>query len=197
MIARVVGELSETGPGYIVVTAGGVGYQLFVSDRTMSLLPPVGSAVNFYTKQIVRENDIALYGFMGGGERRLFELLLLVSGLGPKIAMSIIGAVGEDSAATAILESDWKTLLRAPGVGQKLAQKICVELQDKTREEILLGRINAGKSPRADDVVEALVSLGIKRPAAETAANRAREEADGMDIAQLIPIALKHAGRTS
>lgn len=195
MIARLSGEIVEVGPGYMVVSAGGVGYQVFVSER-MTMTPiGVGSTINLFTRQVVRENEISLYGFASPSERRLFDLLTSISGLGPRLALGVVASVGEETAVSAILDSDWKSLVKAPGIGQRLAQRICVELADKVREEVLLGRMGAGKRPVADDAVEALVSLGIRRGEAERAVARAREESGTSDVASLIPVALKFAGR--
>jgi Holliday junction DNA helicase RuvA len=193
MIARVIGELVEASQGYVVVVAGGVGYQLNVSERTMAAMPRTGERVDLHARQVVRENEISLYGFLTSGERRLFDLLISASGLGPKSAISMLGAVGEEGIVAAILSNDPKTLTRAPGVGMKLAQRVCVDLVDKVREESLLGRVQSGRAALSDDVVEALVTLGHRRSDAERAAHAAREEAGDAAPQTLIPIALKHA----
>lgn len=195
MIARVSGELAEVGPGSVVVMAGGIGYQLFIGESLLNRLPDLGSPVDFYTKQVVRENEIAMYGFTGAGERRLFELLLSVSGLGPRLALALVGAVGEESVVAAVLANDWKVLTRAHGVGAKLAQRVCMELHDKVREESLLGHISRPGPSAAEDVIEALIALGHRRPEAERAALAAVAEAGGDDPSTLIPLALKHASR--
>lgn len=195
MIARVRGELLEVGGSYVVVDASGVGYHVVVAERFIAALPPVGGFVDVHCRQVVRENDVALYGFASPGERRLFDLLITASGLGPKLAMSLIGSVGEDAVVAAILSGNAKELTRAAGVGMKLAQKICVELADKVREESLLGRVASGSRKASDDVVEALVSLGHRRLDAERAAVAARDEAGDAEPQKLIPIALKHASK--
>ncbi len=197
MIARLQGELAEIGPGYVVVTVGGVGYQVFVTERFHSALPKSGSRVELHTRQIVRENEISLFGFGSTHERRLFDLLTTVNGLGPRLALSLIGAVGEEGVIGAVFSGDYKPLVRAPGIGAKLAQRICVELSDKVREESVLGRIGVGAASPLDDVVEALVSLGLKRSEAERAAKQAGELKDTDDTAELVSRALKFAGKSS
>lgn len=196
MIARIRGEVAETGPGYVVVFAAGVGYQVFVTERTMAAIPSIGNQVDLCTRQIVREHEIALFGFASTSERRLFDLLTTVNGLGPRLALSLIGAVGEEGVVGAILSSDYKPLVRAQGIGAKLAQRICVELADKIREESLLGRIGVGSKSPLEDVVEALVSLGIKRTEAERAAKQAGEDAETDDTAELVSRALKFASKS-
>lgn len=196
MIALLRGEIADASPGSIIVECGGVGYQVFVSESALALLPPRGAHVELHTRQIVRENEISLYGFQSIHERNLFDALLTVSGLGPKIAMALIGRVGEEAAVAAILSDDWKSLTRAPGVGSKLAQRVCIELKEKVREDSLLGKVAPRRAAvEQDEVVEALVALGHKRNDAERAATKAREEAQSSDARTLIPLALKHAGR--
>lgn len=193
MIVRIIGELTEVGPNYVVLLAGNVGYQLFVSERVLSDLPQLGAMVDLHARQVVRETDISLYGFSTSSERRLFDLLITASGLGPKLALSMLSTIGEEGIVAAILNNDSKSLTRASGVGTKLAQKICVELTDKVREESLLGRVSAGSGKSSDDVVEALVALGHRRSDAEKAAVAARDEIGDAQIQALIPVALKHA----
>ncbi|MFN8139878.1 MAG: Holliday junction branch migration protein RuvA [Fimbriimonadales bacterium] len=193
MIARISGELLEKGPNYVVVSAGGVGYQLFLSERSLSSVPVLGSSFDLYCRQIVRENEVSLYGFLTPGERKLFDLLITVSGLGPKIAMSVLGTLDESAIVTAVLQKDWKTLSRSQGVGAKLAEKICVELGDKFKEESLLGTIGRPRESAIDDVVEALVALGHRRSDAERAAIAARESSADQEASVLIPIALQFA----
>jgi Holliday junction DNA helicase RuvA len=193
MIVRVSGDLLEKGPTYAVVMASGIGYQLFVSERTLAALPDEGQPVDLHARQVVRENELSLYGFQTGSERRLFDLLITASGLGPKSAISLLGSVGEEAIVAAILAGDSKVLTRAPGVGMKLAQKACLELIDKVREETLLGRLSASPKAGNDDVVEALVTLGHKRSEAERAAHAAREAMGEAGPQVLIPLALKLA----
>jgi Holliday junction DNA helicase RuvA len=120
--------------------------------------------------------------------------LITTNGLGPKIALSLLDSVGEESVVQSVLDSDWKTLTRASGVGQKLAQKVCIELGDKMREEQLLGRVTSGKSTSGlGTVIEALVALGLRRSDAERAATKAKDELGDVEPQKLIPVALKYA----
>jgi Holliday junction DNA helicase RuvA len=195
MIARIQGELVESGDGYVVVVAGGVGYEVFVTQSVQVSLPEVGSKVDLHIRQIVRENEIALFGFGSKHERRLFDLLTTVNGLGPRLGLSLLSSVGEAGVIGAILSGDYKPLVRAQGIGAKLAQRICVELADKVREESVLGRIGVGAVSPLDDVVEALISLGLKRGEAERAAKMASDKKDTEDTAELVSLALKFAGK--
>lgn len=193
MIAYIAGTVIELDENSAVVVAGDVGYRIAATDRTLSAMT-IGGKVTLSVKQIVRENEISLYGFDGPAERRLFELLITASGLGPKLALSLLDDVGEDAVVHAILEGDSKSLTRAAGIGQKLAQKICLELADKVREASLLGKVaTGGRRAGLGDVIEALVALGLRRSDAERAAALAKEEIGDALPQKLIPIALKYA----
>ena len=193
MIAYISGTVIELDSDGVVVEANGVGYRISATGRTLAGLV-VGTPATLSLKQIVRENEISLYGFAGPPERRLFELLITTSGLGPKLALSLLDSVGEEATVQAILNSDWKTLTRASGVGQKLAQKACLELGDKMREESLLGRVASGTTRSGlGTVIEALVTLGLRRGDAERAAAKAKEELGDVEPQKLIPAALKYA----
>lgn len=193
MIAYISGTVIELDSGGAVIEANGVGYRIAATGRTLASLI-LGTPATLSLKQIVRENEVALYGFSGPAERRLFELLITTSGLGPKLALSLLDSVGEGAVVEAILNSDWKVLTGASGVGQKLAQKACLELSDKMREESLLGRVATGSaSSGLATVIEALVSLGLKRADAERAAAKAKEELGDAEPQKLIPAALKYA----
>jgi Holliday junction DNA helicase RuvA len=193
LIAYISGTVIELDPDGAVIEANGIGYRIAATGRTLAALV-VGTPASLSLKQIFRENEVLLYGFTGPAERRLFELLITTNGLGPKLALSLLDSVGEESVIQALLDSDWKTLTRAAGVGQKLAQKACLELSDKMREESLLGRVAStkGRSGIAT-AVEALVSLGLKRSDAERAAAKAKDELGDVEPQKLIPAALKYA----
>jgi Holliday junction DNA helicase RuvA len=193
LIAYIKGTVIELDDGSVVVAAGDVGYRIAATHRTLSGIS-IGGKATLSLKQIVRENEISLYGFDGPAERRLFELLITASGLGPKLALSLLDDVGEDAVVEAILGGDSKSLTRAAGIGQKLAQKICLELADMVRKESLLGKVaTGGKRSGLGDVIEALVALGLRRPDAERAATLAKEEVGDALPQKLIPIALKYA----
>jgi Holliday junction DNA helicase RuvA len=192
LIASITGKVLEIDPTGIVVEANGLGYKLFATSHTL-FRATVGSTISLAVKQIFRENEVSLYGFASGPERRLFELLISTNGLGPKLALALLEDVGEQSVVRAISENDVKTLTRASGVGQKLAQKICLDLADKIREESLLGKLATPAESGLGTVIQALVTLGVRRMDAERAAAKAKEETGDTDPQRLIPIALKYA----
>lgn len=182
MIGRIRGELLEVESGLAIVDCGGVGYEVHVPDSVAALLPP-GASVTLLTRQTFREDAVVLYGFLEPFQRRLFDLLLTVTGCGPKAAMALIGQLGEDVVATAILAQDARVLRRATGVGAKLAERILLELKEKIEAESFLQKVGAAtkpakKTPVEDELVDALVALGYRKNEAEVAAERARERAE-------------------
>ncbi len=178
----------------VVVDAGGVGYEVQVPDAVIVRLPMIGERVDLLIRQIFREDGVSLYGFLLPFQRRLFDLLLSVKGCGPKVGLALIGQVGEDAVATAILAQDAKILTRATGVGARLGERIILELKDKIQEETFLRKIEAAAPvrkvvPPSDELVDALLTLGYRRSEAETAAHEAREQAD--DVQDQIKVALR------
>lgn len=186
MIGRLRGELIEVDGNLAVVDCGGVGYEVALPEAVLVQLPAPGEPVDLLTRQIFREDGVSLYGFLQPFQRRLFDLLLTVKACGPKVALSLLGQVGEEGVASAILLQDAKVLTRATGVGPKLAERIVLELKDKIQEEAVMRKIEASIPPAraavrvSDELVEALMALGYTRREAETAAAGARHEADGV-----------------
>jgi len=186
MIGRLRGALVETDGNLVVVDCGGVGYEVSVPETVLLRMPSFGDEVTLLTRQIFREDGVSLYGFLETFQRRIFDLLMTVKGCGPKVALSLLGAVGEDAVAGAILAQDARVLTRATGVGARLAERIILELKEKIGEEQIHRKIAAAVSaqPAAsppDELVDALLSLGYRRSEAESAASEARDSADGVE----------------
>lgn len=192
MIVRIRGELAEVGTDSVVVIAGGIGYYVSVPRSVVGDTPPIGAPIELLTRQIVREHEIALYGFSSPSERHLFDMLLGVSGLGPRTALGLVSALGQERLSRAVMDGDAEALTAAPGVGKKLAVRICSELSERFRQTILE---RAAVSVPGDEVVEALIALGHRRTDAERAAAAARAEAGESSTTALIPIALRHASK--
>jgi Holliday junction DNA helicase RuvA len=170
MIAHLRGKLLEKHPNQAVVETGGVGYDVVISVPTFSELTSVGSEVSLYIHTHVREDQLALYGFAHPEEKQLFEKLITVSGIGPKLAMTILSGMAADDMANAIRGNDVARLTRIPGIGKKTAERMVLELRDK------LPPAGAGQvrempsfSATQEDVLSALVNLGYQRAAAEKA----------------------------
>lgn len=186
MIGRLRGTLVERDGALVVVECAGVGYEVQVPESVLVHLPTLDVEVTLLIRQIFREDGVSLYGFLEPFQRRLFDLLMTVKGCGPKVGLSLIGMIGEDAVAGAIQTQDAKILTRATGVGARLAERIILELREKIGEEQFARRVTAAavvKSPtsKADELVDALLALGYRRGEAESAANEARENAEGVE----------------
>lgn len=182
MIGWICGNLMEWDGLTALVDVGGVGYEVTVPDQVAVVLGPPGSPVQLRVRQIVREDAVTLYGFIDSGQRRLFDILTGVSGCGPKVALSLIGGLGDEEVLRALKMKDIQSLRRASGVGPKLAERLVVELKDKVLEESFTRKLSSASAAAAvastDELVDALIGLGYKRTEAESAAQSAREEAN-------------------
>lgn len=170
MIAHLRGKLLVKHPNQAVVETGGVGYDVTISVPTFSDLPAVGTEVALHIHTHVREDVIALYGFLRPSEKLLFEKLITVSGIGPKLAITILSGMAADEMVGAIRGNDVARLTRIPGIGKKTAERLVLELRDKL-PEVSPAAVSAAPSLNAteEDVLSALVNLGYQRSAAEKA----------------------------
>jgi Holliday junction DNA helicase RuvA len=172
MIGRLVGSVVEVEGNLVLLDVQGVGYEVTVPDSCLPKLPP-NSPATLYTRQIFREDGVSLCGFLERKDRHVFDLLLDVKGCGPKVAQALVGQVGTEEVLDAIFVNDPKTLARANGVGQRLAERIILELKPKLDQlkVVLTGKIVQTPVISADtELVEALIALGYRRPDAESAA---------------------------
>ncbi|HZQ24798.1 MAG TPA: Holliday junction branch migration protein RuvA [Terriglobales bacterium] len=170
MIAHLRGKLLGKRPNQAIVEVGGVGYDVTITVPTFSDLPGLGSEVSLHIHTHVREDVIALYGFLRPAEKQLFEKLITVSGIGPKLAITILSGMGADEMVGAIRGNDVPRLTRIPGIGKKTAERMVLELRDKlpapsTQEIAAATPVSAVE----EDVLSALVNLGYQRGAAERA----------------------------
>jgi len=135
MIAYIKGKLEIKTKGYIVVETGGIGYKIFMTETAIQKLEQTGTEVKIFTYMRVREDDVSLYGFLSNEELRMFELLLSVSGVGAKSAISILSSITPSRFALAVISNDVAVLKKLPGIGAKSAQRIILELKDKLKTE--------------------------------------------------------------
>jgi Holliday junction DNA helicase RuvA len=170
MIAHLRGKLLTKHPNQAIVEAAGVGYDVTISVPTFSDLPAPGSEVALHIHTHVREDALALYGFLRPSEKVLFEKLLTVSGIGPKLAITILSGMAADEMVGAIRGNDVARLTRIPGIGKKTAERMVLELRDKLPQAAPTA-ITAAPPVSAveEDVLSALVNLGYLRAAAEKA----------------------------
>ncbi len=172
MIAHLRGRLLAKTPGSAIVECGGVGYDVSISVSTFSALPAEGAEVSLHINTQVREDAIALFGFLRLDEKRLFERLITVSGIGPKLGITVLSGLPAESLVGAIRSGDHAQLVRIPGIGKKTAERVVLELKDKlddlgTGTPAAATGFHAG--PVADDVLSALINLGYRREAAQKA----------------------------
>ena len=196
MITHLSGTLAEKKPTGIVVDVRGVGYLVLIPTSTFEKLPATGEAVKIFTYQHVREDAIQLYGFASRSERSVFEVMLGVSGIGPKLALAALSAMRPAELRDRIVEGDAAFLTRIPGVGKKVAERMVVELRDRLAT---LDGLKAGMPAGADarsaaraDALAALETLGVSRAAAERSLRKVLRENAGIQSAEeLIRLALR------
>jgi Holliday junction DNA helicase RuvA len=167
MIGRILGELVEKNPPQVVVVSHGVGYEIDVPMSTFYHLPRTGENVTLLTHMVVREDAHLLYGFLTAGERTAFRQLLKISGVGPKVALSVLSGLSVDDLAAAVAAQDAARLTKVPGVGKKTAERLVLELRDKLPLAVSVARTDA--SPASGDVVNALLGLGYNEREAQGA----------------------------
>ena len=171
MIAHLRGKLAQKDPARVIVDVNGVGYEVFVPLTTFTALPETGSEVSIDVHTHVREDLIALYGFSTRRERTIFEKLMTISGIGPKLAVTILSGGSVEDLVGAIKRSDLARLTAIPGVGKKTAERIILELKDKFQDFA-----EAQAKPAVEvDVLSALENLGYNRALAEGALRRAAD----------------------
>jgi holliday junction DNA helicase RuvA len=198
VIAYVSGTLEEVDEDAVVIDVQGVGYELFVPQRVLNELPPVGSAVKLYTHDNVREDDHTLYGFSAREERALFRMVIAVSGIGARTGLSLLSILGHDDFIRAVQEGDVVAISRAQGVGKKTAQRVILDLQNKVGALQPMALGGPGVGTIAGDAMQALIALGETEIRAEQAVRTAQQElGDDAQVEQLIAAALRtmHAWR--
>ncbi len=202
MIYYIKGELKEAGTDFAVVENHGIGYLIRVPAAVIAKLPAVGSEIQIFTYLYVREDILDLYGFLNRDDVNIFRLLLGVSGIGPKGALAILSTISADELRFAVLAGDAKTIAKAPGIGNKTAQKMVIELKDKLKlEEVFEQKIaNEEKSSLGqaaeiqNEAVQALTALGYS-PTDALRAVRAVTVTEEMTVEALLKASLKTISR--
>lgn len=177
----------------VTIMVGGVGFLVNVSSRENEEIR-LNEEITLFTKMVVREDDISIYGFLSKRERAIFELLTTVSGIGPRVAMGILGMYGEEELRKYILSSDVKSLTKAPGVGKKTAERMILELKDKIVKIFgdYIPDVKENVTVASDDAIDALVGLGFS---AIEAKNALANVDPNLSIDDKIKFALKNIGR--
>lgn len=193
MFAYLKGTLEYVEENYVIIDINGVGFKIYTSTNTIGKLPSANQPIKVHTYLHIREDVMDLYGFKEADELKLFELLISVSGVGPKAALAVLSTLTPMQISLAIISSDEKTLTKAPGVGKKIAQRIILELKDKIKSE---GLSNFERNDEAvegkgqvSEAVQALVALGYSVSDASRAVQTVNSE--DMKLEDIIKQALK------
>ena len=197
MIGFVRGNLVEKGSDHVIVDNQGIGYLIYTPESVLNELPPIGNIVKIHTFMYVREDQLALYGFLTRDDLEIFKMLIGVSGIGPKGVLGILSTIAPNQFRLAVLSGDSKTISKSPGIGPKTAQKLIIELKDKMKiEDVFEDDIPAdlnGSDYDQDagkESVMALVSLGYSESEAFAALKKITLTPD-MDSETILKLALK------
>ena len=198
MIAHLRGVLLEKHPNQAIVDVAGVGYELTIPVSTFTALPSTGAEVRLRVHTHVREDAIALFGFSTREEKTLFEKLISVSGIGPKLGVTVLSGLAAMELVTAIRNGDVAQLVRIPGIGKKTAERIVLELREKldfmagpSAAAVAAGKPKPGFTANEEDVISALLNIGANRASAESAVMKAKSETHAEDFESLFRVALK------
>lgn len=200
MISYIKGILHEIGVDFVVIDNHGIGYLVRVPATVVSSLPTIGSEIQIYTHLYRRDDILDLYGFLNKDDLMVFRILLGVSGVGPKAALAILSTISADDLRFAVLSGDAKTIAKAPGIGNKTAQKMVIELKDKLKLEDSFEQklSDEGKNVKKNqfaviqnEAVQALTALGYSATDALRAV-RAVEMTENMSVETLLKASLKN-----
>ena len=192
MYSYIKGICADIGEGFAVVDNNGIGYEIFVSNTALTYLR-IGAECKLYLYQIVREDELSLYGFSSVLEKSMFLKLIAISGVGPKMALAILSAVNVQNLANAIVSGDYKSLSTIKGIGKKTAERIILELKENVDDELLGMTTKTPAQGVADSVVsnalDALENMGLPRSQAYELVMKARQETS--NLAEIIRIVLR------
>jgi holliday junction DNA helicase RuvA len=203
MIEFIEGTFISNGPTHVIINTNGIGYRIFTPTTLLSNLPTSGAVLKLFTTFIVRETAFTLYGFETLQTKELFEVLIGVSGIGPKTALALVSTLTYEQLISAVQEGDSKLICKTPGIGKKTAERLILEIKDKvfslsptlTSSSPLLAKIERLSLPThlVKDAMSALINLGYKQAIAEKAiTDVVSNTEEKIDLSQLISKALKY-----
>jgi len=192
MIAILEGILQYRGDGYIIVSVGGIGFQVYVSGSTLSQLGAINGKVSLYTHLQLREDSVSLYGFASSEELALFRKLISVSGIGSKVALALLSALNPEQLVTAITSGNIELLNQVPGVGKKTASRLVLELRGKLEREWKEAALPL--APESADIVAALTGLGYSLAEATKAVSKLPDSQE-LSLEEKVKIALQQMAR--
>lgn len=197
MYAYLIGKVADVTEDNLVVEVGHIGYNVRIPGSVVPLLPPVGEEVKVYTYTSVREDALQLFGFLTRDDLEMYKQLISVGGIGPKGGLALLSAMTADEVRYAVISQDAKAIAKAPGIGNKTAQRIILELKDKisledtaiAKESVSLHAGESGMGQARTEAVEALTALGYSASDALRAVKAVEQE--DMDVEELLKAALK------
>lgn len=200
MYAFIRGKLAKASPLSVTIDCGSIGYQIFIPASAYSQLPQTGDQLLLYTSFVVRELSQTLFGFFSEQEKEIFEVLMGVSGIGPKTALSLIGHISTHNLFEAISNNDIATICKVPGIGRKSAERLIIEMRDKLPSlfsikpsDFAIEFANDPKSKMIKDAMSALINLGYNQASAQKAIKKTLDsKAENIDLAELITNSLKN-----
>lgn len=187
MISFLIGEIEEKREGLLTMNVNGVGYELFISNSSLATLPNAGEVAKVLTYMAVREDGVFLFGFSTNEEKELFLKLITVSGIGPKVAISILSGLSISNLITAIIGGDVKMLSNIKGLGKKTAERICLELKDKISplgvmsDDIMMSTFNNVNEDVIETACDTLIALGVNKNEAYKLARRNYSDGDSAE----------------
>ena len=200
MIEFIQGQLRTKSPQLVIIDVGGISLGVHIPISVFERLPKSGEEVGLWTYLNVTEHEIALYGFLQEEEKELFKLFLSVSGIGPRMGLAVLSALGVEEFAQAILDENLTLLTQVPGIGKKTADRLVIEMRDKVKQFAMV-KVSGGKRPsreetsKIEDATAALIALGCKPPVASRAVRKALETlGNAAPLEELIRESLRHRG---
>jgi Holliday junction DNA helicase RuvA len=189
VIGRLRGEVADKGPQHVLLDVGGVGYRVQVPLSTFYKLGEIGTTVTLLVHTHVRDDALQLFGFLSAEEQTLFERLIAVAGVGPRLAVNVLSGIEPVELIDALQSGDVSRLTRIPGVGKKTAERLVLELKDAMQKLAAGGA--AARDTRRDDLLAALLNLGYSRPESERAADAAAREMPQGSLEDLLRVSLR------
>lgn len=190
MYAYISGKLMAIGEGAVIIDNCGIGYQISISNNTLTELPRLNNDAKLYIYQHVKEDELSLYGFFSEAEKQMFLKLISISGVGPKMALGILSGASLKTLSMSILSGDTSTLSKIKGIGKKTAERIILELKESIGEDKLMLSVSSGgniEDTVVADSIDALVALGMNKSEVYESVLRARAECDNVtDIVRVV-----------
>jgi holliday junction DNA helicase RuvA len=193
MIAFLKGTISTRQLGSVILEVGGVGYQVRISNHTLEKIPGTGAHCTLHIHHHISDSDQQLFGFASTEERNLFEMLITVKGIGPRLALALLSAMPPRQIVSAIVNQNSGLIARSPGIGKKSAERIVLELRDKLGDIVTTDDAGGGSGTVQNETISALEALGYQRVQAQKAVRTALgPDGDAETVSELLKKALKH-----